>query len=318
MEVLGEGEGGDVGEDAEEEIEGAFGGGDGDEVVEWSELGFDEVAEGKEDGGFLLREVGDGKGGEGGLLADGGGADEDGVLDFADAGEQVFGEDHVAHSPTGHAEGFGEGEEGEGVVGGFGDAAGGEVAGPRPFAEVEMFEGFVRDVVDVGIAAELVDVVEGVGGVDGAGGIVGGDGDDGPCFVGDGVAEEVGLELKGFVGGDDDGFAAGEDDGVVVVGVPGGVEDDFIAGVGDGEDGVEEGHASGGGNDEAGRRGRFWIFIFVPEFLFEGVEERGEAGGGGVLVVLDVAALKRAAASRDSGRGPVDRGLREERVPGLA
>ena len=274
--------GGDVGEESGVDVKGALRGAGDEEIAKRVEHFQNEVARGFERGDMATDKFGaGGNGGEGCLLGDVGRADENGVLDFFYGGVEFFGDDHVADAPGGKAVGFGEGEKGDGVIGGFGDGGGGEMRGG---AVGEIFICFVGDVIDAGVAAELVDFVKGFLGIDGAGGIVRGDGDDGTSPVGDGVADGIEIGLIIVERGDNDGLDAGDREGHFVVEVIGGVENDFIAGIGDGQGGVHKGHVAAGGDDEA-RGGHDLDAVLLPEFLFKGIDQRREAADVGIHVI---------------------------------
>ncbi len=76
------------------------------------------------------------------------------------------------------------------MFGGALDAARREVLGA---VVGEILVSLVADVVDALIPADFVDSAQGRFAIDYAGGVIGGNRDDGPCPVGDGFGDSVGL-----------------------------------------------------------------------------------------------------------------------------
>jgi len=186
-----------------------------------------------------------------------------------------------AEAPAGHAPGFGEAVDDDGVLE-MRRREAGDAFDPGAIVE-QMLVNFIAHDEDAFFDADVAEGFDFLGRINGTGRVARGIEDEQARARGDGGAELLRRDFEfGFVGGlDNDRSRAGELDHFRVAQPVGGGDDDFIAFFAGGEDDVVTGmFAAAGDNDLRGLVGEA-VFLFV--FVGDGLAQFGNAGGGRVF-----------------------------------
>jgi hypothetical protein len=180
----------------------------------------------------------------------------------------------------------------------------------------EVLVGFVVDVIEPVLAADLVDLAQRGFAVHRSGGVVGGDRNHGSRLGGDRLADGGGPELVAIIGVRQDRVATRHGNGHLVVEVVGGLQNDFVAQIGDGQKRVDEGQVGAGRHHYRAPRIDAHA-VLGAQLRRERLDQERDPLHGPVLVVLRVGEKCADLVDRFLGRAIVDHPLPQGNGAGI-